>query len=38
MKKNTQNEKINPAQMRRFFDILIKVVIAISTCFTATQI
>lgn len=33
-----ESEKVNPEQVRRFFDVIIKVIIAISTCFTATQI
>lgn len=36
MKKDS--EKINPAAVRRFIDTFIKIVIAISTCFTAAQI
>ena len=35
MKKDS--EKINPAAVRRVLDTLIKIVIAISTCFTAAQ-
>ena len=33
-----ESEKVHPEQVRKFFDVLIKVIIAISTCFTAPQI